>query len=168
MPVLFNLPFDLVTHFTHSRASFSFLSSVFFPVHLKKKRPLQFFVSLRLHLYCFLLGERIELHPAPVQDPCSVCSSCVHAGFGGVFVRGVRPMVLPQLPRNLFNCRLPTTLELPSMFHPGPTWSIARKSESLERVHSLDSYVQGLPLPPVPLQRTTLSCSGEHHSIAPH
>ena len=73
-------------HLTHSWASFLSSSSAFpsplsfLPLSMKA-RPFWLSVSLLFHLFTLLVKVGIETHTGPVQDPCSVCGSRVHAGW---------------------------------------------------------------------------------------
>ena len=80
-PVRRNLSSDPVALFCPLQAFLSSPSSASPLFSPQEGVPTSALVSLFLHLFSLLIRAGIESHPGPVQDPCSVCGSCVQAGW---------------------------------------------------------------------------------------
>ena len=114
----------------------------------RKKEHSLLALCLLLHLYSLVPSLGIEQLPGPVQDHCSVCGSCKHAGWVA-FIYTVWTMV--PLNWNSFHCTLPMagTVEPPNMLCSDPTCS------THSRVRLFDNGVHSVT---DPLHRTSFSC----------
>ena len=116
-----------------------------------------------------LLGQEIESHQGPVQDPCSVGMWLQSAHWlGGLPVHGLQPVVAPPLRWNLLLGRLPAAgpVELPNILHPGqshlqpPPERRCHQTWSGHILLSLQGTISQSP--EVPLHSKTLSHPDEY------